>query len=604
MKRVPIRSWYNGSIPRLLTAPIYHNAYSSPSADRLRQWLLRQCRICSAELCQAVTKTQASKRTSTWHSLVSQLRCGILSQYDGDEAAPSCLRRFTRSKQTSVTTNMSTRFASRPGDHGLQPGVFKPNDPADSAPAVHTVRWVRAALFVTFLLSLALRVRGLVAFPYDQDELYTIVEARDLFHTALKPGIDSRPLYYLLQHPLLDLLPQTEVGLRLLPLLFGMLGVWATWRFAKRVLSASGALIATFLVAISPWHLYASTTARYYSLVYLWAVLAFWLIPEAYDSDRPSRYRLSFLVLLLGTLTHPSFVFPVVGLVLALAVMQKDGSLQWRWPTRTAWTWLWGPYASALGLELIVLRLSGRGSALGNLETRGLMATLRLIPAMVDWMTIVVFAAAAAGAVLLCRSREDGRRRWGLVAILTVVCVFCALFVASFYTGVYADYGIGMLPITFIAAAAFVVLIVGAPQLSAAVTLAAIFVFGAAVAPSTASYLSDGTRFDYRGVYARIERDAPSLAVVTWPVVIQQHYAPRLRVYELLNRPTTLDSLLAREGDLWLVLSVKRYGIVNDDRRLVETWASTHCQFTDGFEHPRFDYRLYRVNLYRCRLPR
>jgi len=499
---------------------------------------------------------------------------------------------------------MSTRFASRPGDHRFEPGVSKPNDPADAAPAAHAARWIRAALFAAFLLALALRVRGLIAFPYDQDELYTIVEARDLFRTAIKPGIDSRPLYYLLQHPLLSLLPQTEVALRLLPLLFGMLGVWATWRFGKKALGASGGLIATFLVAISPWHLYASTTARYYSLVYLWAALAFSLIPEAYDSDRPASYRVSFLVLLLGTLTHPSFVFPVVGLVLALAIMQRDGRLQWRWPTRTAWTWLWGPYAAALCVEVIALRVAGRGSALGNLGTRGLMATLRLIPAMVDWMTVVVFAAAAAGAVLLCRSRENGRRRWGVVAILSVLCVFCALFIASFYTGVYADYGIGMLPITFIAAAGFVVLIAGAPELSASVTLAATFVFGAAVAPSTASYLADGTRFDYRGAYARIERDAPSLAVLTWPVVIQQHYAPRLRVYELLNRPTNLDSLLAREGNLWLVASVKRYGIVYDDQRLVETWASTHCQIIERFERSRFDYRLYRVDLYRCKQPR
>src|SRR5690606_7533208 len=86
-----------------------------------------------------------------------------------------------------------------------------------------------------FAIGAALRIWGAVSLPFEQDELYTILESRDLFATTLKPGIDARPLYYLIQHPLLDVLPQTPLGLRLLPLAFSLAGLWATYVLAERI---------------------------------------------------------------------------------------------------------------------------------------------------------------------------------------------------------------------------------------------------------------------------------------------------------------------------------------------------------------------------------
>src|SRR5687768_4779092 len=49
-------------------------------------------------------------------------------------------------------------------------------------------------------LALLLRLRGITTFSFEQDEIYTMMEGRELFDTPLVPGIEARPLYFLLQH--------------------------------------------------------------------------------------------------------------------------------------------------------------------------------------------------------------------------------------------------------------------------------------------------------------------------------------------------------------------------------------------------------------------
>jgi hypothetical protein len=120
------------------------------------------------------------------------------------------------------------------------------------------------------------------------------------------------------------------------------------------------------------------------------------------------------------------------------------------------------------------------------------------------------------------------------------------------------------------------------------------------VLPSFISHLSDGTRFDYRPAYATIQRKAPTVPVLTWPLILQRHYAPQLRASELPRSRPRLDSLLIMNDDLWAVVSVKRYGIVGDDTGEMQAWLSDNCRQVDQYQRPRLDYRVYRVELWRC----
>lgn len=467
----------------------------------------------------------------------------------------------------------------------------------------------------------ALRLYTILGFAWDQDELYTVEEARDLFHTLVPPGIEARPLYYLLQHPLLAVLPHTPLMLRLLPLVFGVAGLWVTWLAGRRHVGPVGGLVAVFLASVSAWHMEASGQARYYSLVYLCTALVLLWLPEADDAQRPSAWLAVLAAMVCGTLTHPSFVFPVAGIVLGVALVRRDGTPRPPWPSPAAWRWLWGPFGTFLLLFVAALRVTHHEGAVRNSVGRGMAATLRLLPAMVEWMTPVVGGAALVATVCLARSRAPGHRRLAAIALLSAAITAGALFLSSFWTAIYATYATGLLVVAFVTAGALAQQVADALARDAAapgaghaaaqatgrpvrasgpVAAAAIALFGFAVAPSTLSHLSDGTRFDYRPAYRQIEREAPGRPVVTWPAVLAEAYAPGLQRLPLRPEASYLDSLLARHGDLWVVASVKRAGIALDDRGELEGWLALRCRRRGVTERPRFDYRLYRVELFRC----
>lgn len=451
------------------------------------------------------------------------------------------------------------------------------------------------------VLAALLRVPGMFSFPFDQDELYTVIESTRLFHSPLHPGIQARPLYFLLQHVFLAVGPATAPWLRILPVVFGVLGVWATWAVARRLLGSVAAGAAAFLVAISPWHLYASDFARYYALLYLLATLAIGELLEASRDDRPARYLRGTLLLIIGTLTHPTFCFPFVGVALGLSLSTGTGQVGWRWPSRNAWFYLWLPFLAALGIEWAVLRLTGSSQALSNFGGRGVLATARLVPAMIEWMTPIVFVAAGLGVFAAFRSGRPDSRRLALAVTCGTGSTLVLLVVSATRTDVYADYGMSMLPLMFLGAGAFVEWAAGPMQEVPRWRAVAIaLLLGAGIAPSTISHLIDGTRFDYRPAFTALASDTTHL-VLTWPIALQRAYAPTLRAEELVPDSARLNSTLTREHELWAVASFHRNGIANDDRGHLEAWLNAHCRPWQAFAKPRFDYREYRVVIYHCR---
>lgn len=476
-----------------------------------------------------------------------------------------------------------------------------------------TVRVVRAsedaisraevlAVGAIVVVALLLRLRGLATFPYIEDELYTLVESTELFGTQYKPGIDARPLYYLLQHALLWVLPPVPATLRLMPIVFGVLGVFVTWLLGRRALGPTAGIVGALLAAISPWHMFASGMARYWSLVYLLAALAFLLVPRACEVDRPRPYLVALAVLVAGTLTHPTFVFPVVGLALALTLVREEGPVRWHPPSRRALAWLWLPYAAVLAIELAVLGTVGREPVVLTLGGRGMGARLMLMPGVIEWMTPVVFAAGALGALALFASGESWARRWGAMATLGATATLGALVAASLVTEAYVDYGMAMLPLVFVSAGGLI-------ELGARVVRAgrerwfariATMVLVAGVLASTVSHLADGTRYDPRPAFARIERERPDILVLTVPIIMQRAYAPQLRARELSANTTQLDSLLTAERDFWVVSPSKREGSILPNGAELVAWLGERCHLAEAHERRRLDYRRYRVELWRC----
>lgn len=464
-------------------------------------------------------------------------------------------------------------------------------------------------LLAVLAVAALLRLRGILVFPLEQDEMYTFFEARHLFGTRLEPGIEARPLYYFLQHGFSWLVPdgilpdRHPVVLRVLPLTFGLAGVWATWKLGEHVGGRWTALGAALLVAVSPWHLYASGMARYWALVYLLACLAYWRLLVAAGTGRTSDHLLAALLVVLGLLTHPTLLFPLAGSLVALRLVDREGRIALRWPSPAEWKGFWLPVTLVTGTLAVVLVTTGNSDAVRNWAGRDLDAVVRLLPAMVQWATPVVVATGFAGMCLpLFADGEAGHgaRLWAGMALAGVGAGTLLLLAASGVTDVYADYGVSMLPLVVISAGYLVTALVERSRGSSGwILAAALAVVLSAVAPSTASHLSDGTRFDFRPAFEEIRRVDPGLTVYVKPIVQQRWYAPDLDGRSLTLRPEEMDEHLSGSPG-WVVIGVRRYGIVGDEDGSFRRWLSERCALRAQHERQRLDYRMYRVELHRC----
>lgn len=446
-----------------------------------------------------------------------------------------------------------------------------------------------------------LRLYGLASWPFEQDELYTLLDATYLGTRTSGPGVVGRPLYYLLQHALLELGPPTPLFLRLPAFLFGVLGVWLTYALGRRAFGPMAGIVAAVLLALSPWHLYSSQFARYWTLVYVWALLLCWALPRALDSDRAGAYTAALAALVGGWLTHPTFAFAALGVALAVSVVARDGSIGWRWPTWRAWLFLWGPLVATVVVHAVIVLHFGNQRSVPIGGGRGLFYTLRTVPAMVQWLGPEVAAAAAAGALFMFLRLDDARdRRWGAMTVVGAATTVGLILFAGLRSPVYADYGMAMLPLVFVTVGGAVQRVGEVlPSGRSVWALAATLVLALGSAPGTVSHLSDGTRYDYRPAYAYLARAGGGRPVLGWPTIIQRQYAPDLRFEELQYTVRHLERALGEYQGFWLLTSHARYGLVGDNGRLMP-WIDAHCRTVLRTGRQRVDYRSYRVELAWC----
>ncbi len=456
------------------------------------------------------------------------------------------------------------------------------------------------------ILATALRLWGLDAFPFEQDELYTLRDAADLGASAGEgPGILGRPVYYLLQYVLLHLLPPDPAFLRAPALLFGVAGVYATWWSARRLVGAPGGLAAAVLVALSPWHLYHSQFARYWTLLYLVAACAFALLPAALQGRR--RARTWFVVLaLIGSLTHPTFLFALAGAAAGASAVSSTGRIRIPLPSREAWTGIWLPLLLPLVAYFGWVRLADGGRALRNPGLAPVDSGLRAILGMVQWLGPTVAVLGALGLLALwgraasqggdADRGPEGRRVAAMCAggILSTLVLLAA---AGARTTIYADYGTAALPLVFLGAAAAARFAWSRAGGAAAVGLVVVVIAG--ILPQTVSHMADGTRFDFRPAHSVIRASAPAAPVVAWPIIVHRHYAPDLRVVEADGDPATYERMLAERPGFWAISAVRRRGVVPGGRP-VEDWIDAHCGRVGRWESERLDYRRYAVELAWC----
>jgi len=134
----------------------------------------------------------------------------------------------------------------------------------------------RGGLWVVLGIATLLRCTGLVRRDFWYDEAFTGVAIQQSWHNMMVIlGNDVHPpLYYILVKVFAMPFNYSVFGIRLFSAVFGVLAVWAVYRLAKELFSATVAWYAALLTTISPFAIQYSQEARMYSLLATLIVLA------------------------------------------------------------------------------------------------------------------------------------------------------------------------------------------------------------------------------------------------------------------------------------------------------------------------------------------
>lgn len=190
------------------------------------------------------------------------------------------------------------------------------------------------------LVALILRFYKLGEWSFWFDEIFTVnratVHYNDLGYVIRRlPQQVWLPVSVLLTGQSLTLFGVSEFNARLFPAIIGIITIPILYFPIRRYLGTGVALISCLLLAVSPWHLFWSQNARFYTALLLFTVLALSSFYYAFERDKAAYIFLGFgLLYLAGSerltafLVLPAFVTYL--LLLAILPLKKPAGFKKR----------------------------------------------------------------------------------------------------------------------------------------------------------------------------------------------------------------------------------------------------------------------------------
>jgi mannosyltransferase len=187
-------------------------------------------------------------------------------------------------------------------------------------------RLVYFLLFLIVLLAAALRFYKLGEWSFWIDEIYTLDRAVNHYTSAeqiiqhIPPNRNWVPVSIILTAQVWNLFGASEWSARLTSAIIGILTLPVLYLSIRKIFGNSAALIAVLLLAVSPWHIFWSQNARFYTTLMLFYTLALLVFHFGIEHNRP-RYFVLFYVLFYLAMSERMiavFLFPVIAAYLFL----------------------------------------------------------------------------------------------------------------------------------------------------------------------------------------------------------------------------------------------------------------------------------------------
>lgn len=132
----------------------------------------------------------------------------------------------------------------------------------------------RVKISVITLLGVGLRLYRLGRYDYWFDEVLCIFQKNDISGIISGKILDSNPPLYFLFLNFWGRLSDGEFWMRLPSVLFASMTIILVYYFTRKFIDERTALVASFLLAISPFHIYYSQEVKMYSLLILFSFIS------------------------------------------------------------------------------------------------------------------------------------------------------------------------------------------------------------------------------------------------------------------------------------------------------------------------------------------
>jgi mannosyltransferase len=425
-----------------------------------------------------------------------------------------------------------------------------------SAPWGNWPRYELGALVAITLLASLLRFYQLGAWSFWTDEIFTVGRAQSSLNLDTIIGTWP-PISILLTGGALKLLGVSEWTARLVPAIIGIASIPVLYWPTRNMLGITNARVAVLLLAISPWHLYWSQNARFYTALLLLYTLALFAFYFGIEKDRPAYLLASLAFTFIASRERfmALFFVPVVGtylLLLKLLPFEKPAGLRAR---NVGLLLLIGLAAILVDISrYFVVHQSYFYDSLTDFLGRPINDPFRLTAFIASNLGVPLATLASFSVVYLLL----GRSRSGLfLAIAAIVPVLLLLTISPFIFTKDRYVFVTLFCWLMLAAGAVEAVLsqLKGPARVLAVGVAIMLIVDATWDNVQYFQINNGNRPDWKGAFALVQdrRESGDIVVTTWPELAAYYLGeivPRMRDV----RPDTVTSSGKR---YWFVLEAE-----------------------------------------------
>ncbi len=445
-------------------------------------------------------------------------------------------------------------------------------------------------LVLTTLTVLALMTRGygLGEWHLMGDEYYTFYYSAERYKSFINPA------YYALVLGSFTLFGVSEWSARLPAMLLGVLCIpvfWITWR---SVIGRNAALIGALFIVFSSWHLWHSQFSRFYTGVFLFGSLSYFLYYQAIRDDSLKYLVAALAAMVAGILFHATAVMvPASCGLFSLIALTIKGSEGIDYSKRVMTVHL--SLCAVIGLLALpfLWQISENWYETGQKWGYG---PAKLALQIVKYVQIPIAGSAFLGLILLLR--KDLIK--GIFFASGIGLPVLALLIVSPFVSVRPDYMLYTMPLVFVLSAYLCEEISDKRSSNWLASYSLVIIVVVSLLPEMASHYTGKKSLDIREVVAVVEEaHRPGDRIFSLvPGANFKHYAtrsypiePKYEGYPYDNDIPWEEVLQPYKDDrhrLWIILPIRRQSLAKN----LENWLICNAALVWRKSEKRYDYTV------------